>query len=123
HYILQRDDLMFGDVIDVADHDTAKLRSEPWISAPIDWDHDALNLEPASQQLIYFTSGSQPPDRSWLFLNGLLRERMPPLEDLIFAGEPGPIGTSCALASLIGGLFLLYRGLIDYRVPLLIFAA
>src|SRR5205814_5197420 len=38
-------------------------------------------------------------------------------------GAPGPIGTSCIVAVIIGGLFLLYRGVIDYRVPLLIFLA
>jgi Na+-translocating ferredoxin:NAD+ oxidoreductase RnfD subunit len=125
HYILQRDELMFGDVLDVAaaDEPMAAARAEPWVRAPIDPEHDAVFFEPASQQLTFFTSGSQNPDRAWLFLSGLLRDRMPPLEDLIIAGEPGPIGTSCALASLIGGLFLLYRGLIDYRVPLVIFAS
>lgn len=121
HYILQRDDLLFGDVLNVA-----TVRSEPsnmpWIAHSIDKEHAATYAEPAAQQLIFYTSGSQSPDRAWLFLSDLLLDRMPPLEDLIIAGEPGPIGTSCVLASLIGGLFLLYRGLIDYRVPLVIFA-
>jgi electron transport complex protein RnfD len=41
------------------------------------------------------------------------------LEDLVLGGHPGPIGASSAIATLVGGLFLLYRGLIDYRIPLL----
>jgi electron transport complex protein RnfD len=45
---------------------------------------------------------------------------MPPLEDLIVGGHPGPIGTSCQVAVIIGGLFMLYRGVIDHRIPLLI---
>jgi electron transport complex protein RnfD len=56
-------------------------------------------------------------------LEALLRDRMPPLEDLIIGGAPAPIGTGCAIAIIIGGLFLLYRGMIDYRIPLLIFLA
>jgi electron transport complex protein RnfD len=44
---------------------------------------------------------------------------MPPLEDLVVGGHPGPIGASSAIAVIIGGLFLLYRGLIDYRIPLI----
>src|SRR4051812_24463910 len=46
---------------------------------------------------------------------------MPPLEDLIIGGAPGAIGASSAVAIIIGGLFLIYRGMIDYRVPLLTF--
>lgn len=120
HYILQRDDLFFGDVLDVAGDVTPQSRAQPWIAGPIDA-ADSIYAEPAAQQLIFFTSGSQLPDRKRLSLSALLRDRMPPLEDLVIAGEPGSIGTSCVLASLIGGLFLLYRGLIDYRVPLIIF--
>ena len=48
---------------------------------------------------------------------------MPPLEDLIVGGHPGPIGTSCQIAVIIGGLFMLYRGVIDHRIPLLIIAS
>jgi electron transport complex protein RnfD len=39
---------------------------------------------------------------------------------MVFGGQPGPIGTSSAVAVIVGGLFLLYRGLIDHRVPLII---
>ena len=44
---------------------------------------------------------------------------MPPLQDLIVAGQPGPLGLSSVVAVIMGGLFLLYRGMIDYRIPLL----
>jgi electron transport complex protein RnfD len=43
------------------------------------------------------------------------------LEDLIVGGHPGPIGAGSAIAVIIGGLFLMYRGLIDFRIPLIIF--
>ena len=36
------------------------------------------------------------------------------------AGNPGPIGASSMIFVIVGGLFLLYRGVIDYRIPLLI---
>jgi electron transport complex protein RnfD len=49
---------------------------------------------------------------------------MPAMEDLVIGGQPGPIGTSSAVAIIVGGLFLLYRGLIDFRIPtLILFAA
>ena len=62
------------------------------------------------------------PGRSWLSLESLLRDELPPLEDLIIGGQPGPIGGTCAVAIIIGGLFLLYRGIIDFRVPVCVFA-
>ena len=63
--------------------------------------------------------GLETPTRRWLPLSVLLRDIMPPLEDFIVAGQPGPIGTSSTLAVIICGLFLLYRGVIDFRIPLI----
>src|SRR5206468_8984944 len=40
--------------------------------------------------------------------------------DLVAGGQPGPIGQGSAVAVIIGGLFLLYRGVIDFRIPLLV---
>jgi electron transport complex protein RnfD len=82
---------------------------------------DALLLEPAAARLFAYTSGQKRPGRSWASLESLLRDEMPPLEDLIIGGQPGPIGATCAVAIIIGGLFLLYRGVIDFRVPVSIF--
>ena len=118
-WILQRDHVFVGDLMprDVA---AARMQTrEPWIARR----HNrspAMNREPASERLIQYTSGHEVPARRYLLLSGLLRDQMPPLEDLIVAGEPGPIGASSAVAIIIGGLFLLYRGLIDFRIPLLI---
>jgi electron transport complex protein RnfD len=70
-----------------------------------------------------YTSGLAAPERRWTSLESLLRDRMPPLEDIIVGGQPAAIGNGSAIALIIGGLFLLYRGLIDYRIPLLIFVA
>ena len=83
-------------------------------------DHNAVASVPASQFLSEYTTGRVSPDRVWLSLEGLLRDRLPPLEDLILGAHPGPIGTTSAIAVIVGGLLLLYRGVIDYRIPLLI---
>jgi Na+-translocating ferredoxin:NAD+ oxidoreductase RnfD subunit len=129
HYTLQRMNLFRGDVLNAplpayltssGSEDAVRHVKMPWIDQPIDPEHDAVFAEPASQRLIFYTTGTESPERSWLSLESLLRDRMPPLEDLIIGGQPGPIGTSSAIAIIIGGLFLIYRGLIDYRVPLLI---
>jgi Na+-translocating ferredoxin:NAD+ oxidoreductase RnfD subunit len=123
HWVLQRGSAFRGDPLNAAvvEHSTAR---PPWIEAPRAGDvgSDAIWVEPASQRLIFFTSGTEMPERTWLSLESLLRDRMPPLEDLIIGGLPGPIGVSSAIAVIMGGLFLLYRGLIDFRIPLLIVA-
>src|SRR5205814_538692 len=85
--------------------------------------HDAIDTLPAAEYLSSYTTGQVSPERVWLSLESLLRDRVPPLEDLILGAHPGPIGTSSAIAVIIGGLFLLYRGQIDHRVPLLIVAS
>ncbi len=45
------------------------------------------------------------------------------MEDLVLGTVPGSIGVTSAVAVIVGGLFLLYRGLIDFRIPLLITAS
>jgi len=118
--ILQRNHLVTGDVTDTLPARTVSTGNDPWYAAPLASSHPAIEVDPASHRLWLFTTGTLQPDRSWLSLEGLLRDRMPPLEDLIVAGQPGPIGAASAVGVLIGGLFLLYRGLIDYRIPVLI---
>lgn len=82
--------------------------------------YHAIRAVPAAQRLESFTAGHEAPERAWISLQSLVRDRLPPLEDLIVGGQPAAIGQGSAIALIIGGLFLLYRGLIDYRVPLLI---
>jgi Na+-translocating ferredoxin:NAD+ oxidoreductase RnfD subunit len=75
--------------------------------------------EPADRRLIAYTSG-RFANRGAASIEMLIRDQMPPLENLIIAGNAGAIGTSSIAAILLGGLLLLYRGLIDYKIPLLI---
>jgi Na+-translocating ferredoxin:NAD+ oxidoreductase subunit D len=115
--VLGRNHLFRGDVL----HAEPVTTDEPWSQAKSTF--DALARDRASTALTPFTAGTQSPERTWLSLEGLIRDRMPPLEDLIVAGHPAPIGFGSAVAIIIGGLFLLYRGLIDWRIPLLIFVS
>lgn len=117
-YILQINKLFVGDVLD-AGAQPVRLNG-PWIHArPVNGQH-AVRIAPASSQLTFYSTGMSRPDRGYLTLDSLLRDRMPDLEDLIIAGHPSPIGTGSAVAIIVGGLFLLYRGLIDFRIPVLI---
>jgi Na+-transporting NADH:ubiquinone oxidoreductase subunit NqrB len=117
--VLQRDRLLSGDVLDVVDPGAGHAQ-QPWIDAPRVGSADAVRRPSVAQLLTLYTLGLEQPDRAWLSMQSLIRDRLPPLEDLIVGGQPGPIGCSSAVAVVVGGLFLLYRGLIDYRIPLLI---
>ena len=118
---LQRHRIVTGDVLDCAPTHGDSGGPEPWVRRPIVRGYDAVAAPSVVNRLIAYTRGAERSDRGLLRLQGLLSERLPPLEDLIVGGQPAPIGTGSAVAVIVGGLFLLYRGLIDPRVPLIIF--
>ncbi|MEA2733893.1 MAG: H+/Na+-translocating ferredoxin:NAD+ oxidoreductase subunit [Humisphaera sp.] len=129
HFVLHPKRLVTGDVTQAippqlpAPGELAPVRKEAWTSLyelPL---RDALYGEPASQRLVTFTTGRQTPARAALSLEELIRDTMPPLEDMIVGGAPAPLGLASAIAVIMGGLFLLRRGLLDFRVPVLICVA
>jgi Na+-translocating ferredoxin:NAD+ oxidoreductase RnfD subunit len=122
--VLQRHRAFTGDLARAAPPTLPEhaYMKEGYLKTPHVEGADALELQPASIRLLAFTSGQRRPGRSSLSFESLLRDELPPLEDLIIGGHPGPTGGTCAVAMIIGGLFLLYRGIIDFGVPLSIFA-
>lgn len=124
HLVLHRSYVFFGDLAD-ADRDNPipmqVSREEAWVYLHGRPRSTALFLrKTAGDRLTEYTRATVAPQREVISVDGLLRGSMPPLEDLVIGGHPGPIGASSAIAVIIGGLFLLYRGLIDYRVPLFV---
>jgi Na+-translocating ferredoxin:NAD+ oxidoreductase RnfD subunit len=123
HRILNRSHMLTGELFHSGPSVSQDLNKVPWIArknSPMDSDY----LEPTAERLTRYTSGREEvKSKKWLDVQGLLRDSMPPLEDFIVAGQPGSIGISSIVAIIIGGLFLLYRGVIDYRIPLLTCAA
>ncbi len=115
--VLQRSALFTGNVLDTGAGRPVAASKDPWISRPIIPGQAALRLPSASEQLHAFTRGNE---ESWVSMDAMVRDRMPPIQDLILAGQPAPIGMASTVAIVTGGLFLLYRGLIDFRIPLLI---
>lgn len=121
HLVLHRTRMLTGDLQNFFDKDgvTEAVRAVPWIAARDEPQTDAIYVpQVASQQLSEYTRLKHGSGYGWISVEGLVRDAMPPLEDLVVGGHPGPIGASSAIALIIGGLFLLYRGLIDYRIPL-----
>jgi Na+-translocating ferredoxin:NAD+ oxidoreductase RnfD subunit len=116
-FALQRDRLVTGDVL-LADPSESGISPEPWVRRPRADRYDAAKAPSTADRLIAYTRGKMVAERGLLRLQGLISDQLPPLEDLVVGGQPGPIGTSSAVAVIVGGLFLLYRGLIDHRIPL-----
>jgi Na+-translocating ferredoxin:NAD+ oxidoreductase RnfD subunit len=120
--VLQSNRLFVGDVLDVGERTRPIVFADSWHLSPPIPGQDAVRVEPASSKLSVYTAGLQKPDRGFLTLDSFVRDRLPALEDFIVGGQPSPIGTGSAVAVIVGGLFLLYRGLIDYRIPVLVVA-
>jgi Na+-translocating ferredoxin:NAD+ oxidoreductase RnfD subunit len=78
----------------------------------------ALHETTAADRLGSYTRG-RPLDADWFSVDALLRDAMPPLENLVIGGHPGGLGTSSAIAVLAGGLLMLHRRAFGLRVPLL----
>lgn len=113
HHVLRVDRLFHGDLLK-ATAIASPVTFQPWYlvtTSTAASAEDAIDVEPAARQLLAHRASPS--------LDTLLRGQLPPLENLLVAGDPGPLGISSALAVLLGGLYLLYRGLIDYRIPLL----
>jgi len=121
--VLQPNKLFIGDLSDVGEKPRAIVFADSWFKSPPIHGQDAIRVEPPSAKLSVYTTGLQRPDRGLLIIESFLRDRMPAMEDLVIGGQPGPIGASSAVAVIVGGLFLLYRGLIDFRIPVLIVIA
>lgn len=78
---------------------------------------DAVRIQSAAETLTAFMRSSPSSDGIWLSLDALLRDQLPPLEDLVVGGHPMPVGLASTAAVLLGGLLLLYRGGADWRIP------
>ena len=117
--VLRPDRLFVGDLLN-SDPTPEELSDQnPWFNRTPPTGYDSLRRQPAGDRLLAYTSSQQRPERASLTMEMLIRDRMPPLENLIIGGQAATIGTGSAIAVIAGGLFLLYRGLIDFRIPLL----
>ena len=108
--VLYRDRVLIGDILSAQPQDLAPAALENWTQLRSPDDADAMLMRQSAASYL-----SWWPGKTHLSLDDL-----PPLEDVIIGGHPAPIGTGSTIAVIVGGLFLLYRGLIDYRIPLLI---
>lgn len=118
-YVLRADRMFVGDLLHVDPTLQAASDQAPWYARTPQTGFDSVRREPAADRLLAFTSSQQRPERASLTVPMLLRDSMPPLENLIVGGQSTMIGNASIIAVIAGGLLLLYQGLIDFRIPLL----
>ena len=116
HLSLRRESAVTGDLLDYRRDPTAELAMEPWASRPATYTTPGVWQIAAGERLSFYTLGLDPPERRRVTLETLIRDRMPPMEDLIVLGQPTPIGLCSAAAVIAGGLLLIYRGVADGRI-------
>jgi len=122
YWALAKEHAAAGDVLNAAPaaDEFDPLSPDPWLRRdPPDGHWQATKTMPAAVQLTAYTTGRLRPDRGQMPMVEFVRDRMPPPEDLIVGGQPAPVGLGSGVAVIVGGLFLMYRGLIDFRIPLL----
>jgi len=118
-YVLRVDRLFGGDLLN-ADPSPEELSDQnPWYQRAPYSGYDALTREPVGDKLLAYTSSQQRPERASLTVQMLIRDQMPPLENLLIGGQANVIGCASEIALIAGGLFLLFQGMIDFRIPLL----
>jgi len=63
------------------------------------------------------------PPLDTLKLDGIFAISGVPWRDLFYGNIPGAIGTTSVLAALIGGIYLIFRRIIDWYIPVLFIAS
>ena len=114
---LDRGAVVRGDILNAVD---GPAPAEAWFQRPRAEDAPGLRVPWAARQLDDYLSGRLAGDDRvrGSNLDSLIRDKLPPIEDLLLLGHPMPIGT-CSGIALVGlVLWATYRRLIDWRVPL-----
>lgn len=116
---LTRERAAIGDLLDYERRPLDELNPTPWLLRTPEYSSDARWRTSARAVLIRYTAGLARPERREISMGSVLRDRLPPLEDIITLGHPQPIGQASVAALLAGGLFLFYRGVADVRITML----
>jgi Na+-translocating ferredoxin:NAD+ oxidoreductase subunit D len=97
-----------------------QLRAEdPGFSLPHPADtlHDLTRLD-GEPEFSALADVRDMPHRKPIALTAL-----PPIRDLLFGARPGSIGETCAVALLVGGLYLVYRNYVKWQLPIAMLAS
>lgn len=120
-HVLTRQHLVTGDILDDRVEYRPTNTAEPWLAAQSP--EVVFRVPAASKRLDDFLRAQVTPERPVSTIARLISDDLPPLEDLVIGGHPRRIGQASGIAILIGGLFLVHRRIVAFRVPLLMLIA
>lgn len=115
---LQRSSLLLGDVVSAR---VPAVTDLPWYQRPIIDGAHALVTPYAAGEIDLYLAGKLDARHSGSNLDALIRDELPPLEDLAFAGHPMPIGQASGMALVGLILWAAFRRTIDWRIPVISF--
>ncbi|MEE8170156.1 MAG: RnfABCDGE type electron transport complex subunit D, partial [Phycisphaerae bacterium] len=114
--VLGRSHLVFGDVSNAAR--VQSYSEQGWDVTDLPYNVHAMRLERPVQTLREWADGVAPGRGNEQSLAALLRDDLPPWEDTVLGTVPGAIGETSAIAILVAGLYLVYRGALRGSIPL-----
>ncbi len=92
-----------------------------WRISQLPADANAWVLRRPVEWLRQLADGLPAGDESPLTV--LIRDHLPPWEDLLLGGVGGGIGETCTIALIVGGLYLVYRGYVRWYQPMSVIVA
>lgn len=113
---VQRSHILTGDVAHAIETLAA---AEPWYERQPVQGETALRTPWVTRQLDAYLGHGSTPVEEVMDLDSLMRDRMPPLEDLVLGGHPMPIGMASGVVLIGIILWASYRRTIDWRIPLI----
>lgn len=113
---LQRNGIVVGDVVAAKQF---ALLDTPWFQRETVYGERALRAAFAADQIDGYLAGRLDSTRQTSNLDAIIRDDLPPLEDLALGGHPMPIGQASGMALIGIILWAAFRRTIDWRVPVL----
>ncbi len=108
---------LLGDILSPETAARSTATAEPWIE--IEAGPKTLVTPSATRRLDDYIHSHLATDQPATTLARLVTDDLPPLEDLVVMGHPRAIGLASAIAALMGGLFLVHRKIVAFRLPVL----
>ncbi|GIW76812.1 MAG: hypothetical protein KatS3mg104_1875 [Phycisphaerae bacterium] len=109
--------ILRGDLLGTSVTERSVSTADPWF---LNRSGDVvLQTSRAAERIQDYLQAHVSSDRHVRTLTQLVSDELPPLEDLVILGQPSTIGQASGIGLLIGGLFLVHRRMMPFRIPVM----